>query len=170
MAGFKVGGILKRLNLPDGEFTKSLRAIQELLRNDPTLKSGQIRNFRFWDGTVGESEDPVDSKLPWVSVGGAGGAGQWESEGLHGFRFSVAIDLVVAGTDEADFWNLWSAVIVSLFPRHSDTRRFEQRERLASQARIYQLTLAQVPDPVHAIDRISGRGIVEVLLEVSTGE
>jgi hypothetical protein len=114
--------------LPISGLAQAFGAIEAILTTDPALARAGI-TWRAWagdyheDGEVLDLLDPSPRELPMVRVKVAGFTSAWENVGQHKVRLALGFDLFVPGTHRDDILNLWSAVILALFPQ--DPARLE---------------------------------------------
>lgn len=104
-----------KLLLPDAEETIAFRAVDSILRTDPTLKR-ILRDYNAWTGDPSDIAAPVPSTCPNLQIAPKPSSSKWETEGMHAMPFTVAITAAVNGSNCDQLMNLWGAVRRALWP------------------------------------------------------
>ena len=122
-----------RLPLPDSEETVAFRAVDAVLRTDPTISSlcqvagaagsseGSGGMYLSWSGQYEDVSDPTYNTCPYLRISPGGLGSTWETEGQHRMPMAIAIEAAVVGSDFTQVGNFWGAIRRALFPpRDSD--------------------------------------------------
>ncbi len=158
-----------KLDLPDSEETIAFRAVERILRNDPTLKR-TLRHFHAWRGEQDDVLFPSPATCPELTIAPRPQASAWEAEGLHKMPFTIGFTLSVNGTNVDQLMNLWGAVRRALWPR--DPVQMAAVRQIVVDAHITRPTLTLSGFGVQLQDRgarvLIAQGQLNVLLLVST--
>lgn len=160
-----------QLGLPAAPETIAYRAVERILKSDPTLNRA-VRCWTSWKGDPGDGIAPTPAACPHVALSPMPGPTGWETEEQHNASLYFRIEPAVAGTNADELLNLWHAIRQALFPPDVDSERFAWVRRQALDARIVKPTLilsgygaATDPDGGRML---FGRGVLKVLLHVQT--
>ncbi|WP_165231357.1 hypothetical protein [Aquisphaera insulae] len=104
-----------KLALPASPERLAFRAVDSILREDPTLRR-VVKAFSSWTGEAADSLPPTLARLPYLATGPLPSSSSWEAEGMHRVDFTIGLRLVVAGTDVDPLLDLWGAVRDALWP------------------------------------------------------
>lgn|SRR5574343_1043492 len=117
-----------RLALPDAPETVAFRAIDAILRTDPTItslcqvpgaaggSSGGGGLYLSWTGQIEDVWEPSATTCPFLRISPGGLGSSWETEGQHRMPMAIAIEAAVIGSDFGQIGNFWGAVRAALFP------------------------------------------------------
>ena len=122
-----------KLELPDCHEVKAFRAIETILRNDPTLKR-VTRHFNAWTGAAEDVLGPTFALCPYLQISPAPQPSDWESEGQHKMPMSIALLCCVAGSNRDQLMNYWAVIRRALWPE--DPERFAAVRKLVQDARV----------------------------------
>jgi len=121
-----------RLPIPDGPEKIAFRAIDYILRTDPTISTlcaiggaaggsdGDGGLYLSWTGEIEDLWDATISTCPYLRISPGGLGSSWETEGQHRMPMSIAIEAAVVGSDFDQIGNFWSAIRSALFPARPD--------------------------------------------------
>ena len=138
--------------------TTAFRAIDAVVRADPTLKRLVGRNLYSWLGDALDDAEPTLDRCPWLRLTPRPGTCDWENEGQHRMDLVVGFELAVAGTNADQVANLWHAVRLALFPQVA-TRRAAVRGHVEAN-----ITKGQITEPAYGIKTETKAGTVQKML------
>ncbi len=129
------------LPLKDCEETIAFKAIDLILKSDPTIRRVVGINYNSWTGDARDIMPPAPSLCPFLQIAPTPAkSSRWETEGQQRMPITIGITVAVIGTDVRQLMNLWGAVRRALFPIDPTAR---DANRVAAQnARITKPTLA----------------------------
>lgn len=104
-----------KLPLPPAEETIALRAVVQVLADDPTLRACGV-TMHAWTGDVADVDEPTVANCPYLRVTPTGGASGWTNQGQHELACELTIEAAVVGSDVDQLLNLWAAVRRALWP------------------------------------------------------
>jgi hypothetical protein len=111
-----------RLDVPVFQHTSIFRAVDLVLRNDPTF--GRACNtFLAWTGSADDTKDPALSLCPYCRISPIPASSSMATERQHTAPLAVAIEAAVQGTDFDQLGNFWG-LIWAVFFDMSDMARF----------------------------------------------
>lgn len=161
-----------KLALPKGAETIAYRALEDVLRTDPTLNR-VVKTWASWRGDPSDLLQPCPALCPFIQVSPRPAGASWAAEGLHKEPLYIAVFVAVAGLDVDELLNLWAAIRGAVFPQ--DQARHEVvAEKLMVDAKVVKATII-TPALEPASDKkdappnmLFARGLVELLLHVPT--
>jgi hypothetical protein len=133
-----VGLNYPKLALPDVEETIAFRAVDSILRGDPTLQR-VVRQFNSFNGESADTFGPTPATCPYLQLSPRPSASKWEAEGMHNMPFSVVIAAAVNGSDVDQLMNFWGHIRRALWP--ADPARNLAIQTLVAKARITRPTM-----------------------------
>ncbi len=158
-----------KLGLPDAAETIAFRAVEKVLRNDPTLRT-VLRHFHAWRGEADDILPPTPSTCPHLDIAPRPAASAWEAEGMHRMPFTVGFTLAVNGTRVDELMNLWGAIRRALWP--ADPAAMQRVREIVTGANITKPTLTLSGFGVQLQDKgarvLIAQGQLTVLLLIST--
>lgn len=158
-----------KLSLPNVEETVAFRAVDGILKHDPTLKR-VVKDYNSWTGDASDVFGLTAATCPNLQIAPKPMPGTWESEGQQRLPFSIVITCAVNGTNVDQLMNLWGHVRRALWPH--DPARMAAVQAIMATARITKGTLAMGAFGVHMPKDGSriliGQGALNVLLLIST--
>lgn len=110
------------LDLPQCSETSLYRAIIALLQNDPNL-SRVVKTWVAWTGDRDEAQPPNLNRLPYLAIEPVADPSEVQTLGITEAPLTLAIHLVVDGTNVDDVFNLWDAIRACLFPGDSSMQQ-----------------------------------------------
>jgi hypothetical protein len=116
------------LDLPNCSHVKAFRALERILRNDPTLKR-VLRQFWSWDGSDRDDLEPSLDTCPSLAIALGFGPDQWRGPANFEGPLEVRFAWAVAGTRADNLMNLVHATKRAIYPR-DDTARTANRTAL----------------------------------------
>jgi hypothetical protein len=105
-----------KLAIPDVEETIAFRAIDSILRADPTIKR-VVKSYGSWTGEAGDVFGPTPATCPNLVLAPRPNGSKWETEGQHAMPFAITITAAVNGTNVDQLMNWWGCIRLALWPR-----------------------------------------------------
>ncbi len=158
-----------KLELPDCPEVAAFRAVETILRTDPTLHR-VTRHFNAWTGDATDTHPPTFARCPYLQISPAPMPSDWEAEGMHKMPMAVGILAVVAGSNRDQLMNYWHAIRRALWPE--DPARFAAVRKLVLDAHITRPTLTAGAYGVKVDDKgvrmLVAEGTLQLLLHINT--
>lgn len=104
-----------KLQLKDSNSTLLFRAIEKMVKSDPTL-ARVVKTWCTFNGDVNEVFDPSDKHAPYVRLTPSSSFAHQITEQSAESPFIVEVYLLTNGTNSDDISNLWSAFQRAIFP------------------------------------------------------
>jgi len=124
-----------KLELPDCHEVIAFRAIETVLKTDPTLKR-VTKHFNAWTGDPSDVIGPTFALCPYLQISPAPMPSNWESEGQHSMPMAIGLLCVVAGSNRDQLMNYWATIRHALWPPDTQSERFATVRKLVQDARI----------------------------------
>jgi hypothetical protein len=127
-----------KLAIPDVEETIAFRAVDSILRTDPTLQR-VVKTWASWKGETADVFGPTPATCPTIGLAPKPNSSKWEAEGMHAMPFNVVITAAVNGSDVDQLMNFWGHIRRALWP--SDPARELAIQTRIAEARITRPTM-----------------------------
>lgn len=110
--------------LPASPRLTLFRAVDQLLRADPTLKRViKPDSFKSWTGSSGDRNDPSIGGGPYIRLTPRCGSENWWSSAEQLGKLTIDVELCVRGTCWDDVDSLWYAMERVFYPFDQEARQ-----------------------------------------------
>ena len=104
------------LQIPLSVESASFRAIESVLKNDPTL-GPLLRHFSAWRDEDADLMEPEWGLCPYLRISPSPIESDWVTEGQHTGGFALNVQLAVQGTRIDNLMNFWAVVRNAIWPQ-----------------------------------------------------
>jgi hypothetical protein len=106
----------KSLDLEDGPRTRVFRQLEQILRNDATLRRVIGKNWKTFSGDPGDAIPFPVAACPWIVMSRIPGAENfWSPDAMTG-ELSILLAIGIKGFCEDDADNLYTAIQRAIYP------------------------------------------------------
>jgi len=110
------------LNLPTSPRTGVFRAIDQILRNDPVLKS-LFDTFISWQGDPQDGRELTKTNAPAIRITPANGPETWKFPESFTGKLYINYELIVDGFDYDDLLNVQWAIERAIYPADDSAKQ-----------------------------------------------
>lgn len=124
---------MHKLNLPPSPHRLVYRVVEQILRNDPTLRT-TVRTWSTWNGSALDRVSPGLASCPFIQLAPMSGPDEFYGPSGMASTLLVHVGIATPGTNADDLFDLYQAVRRALYPTDNAARVAIRRELVTAGA------------------------------------